>query len=30
VTGEVNYVIGTRQLNQRDRVAISVGAFYRF
>ena len=30
LTGEVNYVIGTRQLSQRDRLAISLGAFYRF
>jgi hypothetical protein len=30
LTGEINYVIGTRRLNERDRLAISFGAFYRF
>jgi hypothetical protein len=30
ITSEINYVIGTRRLNGRDRLAISLGAFYRF
>lgn len=30
LTAELDYVIGTRQLVDRDRVTVSVGAFYRF
>lgn len=30
LSAEVSYVIGTRQLNELDRVGISFGAFYRF
>lgn len=30
LTTEIDYVIGTRQLVDRDRVSISFGAFYRF
>ncbi len=30
LTAEVDYVIGTRQLVNLDRVTVSVGAFWRF
>jgi len=30
LTAELDYVLGSRQLVDRDRVSISVGAFYRF
>lgn len=30
LTAEVDYVIGTRQLTNFDRVSVSLGAFYRF
>lgn len=30
LTGEINYVIGTRRINGHDRLAIGFGAFYRF
>jgi len=30
LTAELDYVIGTRQLVDRDRLSLSIGAFYRF
>jgi len=30
LTSEINYVLGTGKLHQRDRLGLSVGMFYRF